>query len=551
MHHRRRLLATLACSCLLILLGCDGSQADGPPAPATDGFVRVKNGKVVGESGAPLWLRGVVFGSWFETSPEPPVEHHDVHDYERVSAMGMNTVRLFLDSQHFEGESPGTFKELGFGWLDQNVEWARAHHVYLIPALLQAPGGTGDCATDPFWETPEYQDRFVALWRAIAERYALEPVIAGYALLDNPWPTESLEQWQTLAERTTAAIREVDENHMLLVPRAHAIACTTDKPAAETFFTVADPNVLYEFDRQQPWDYVAQLLEGWGINEYGPYPNLATEWLHGSWDGRPGKGELRLKPDETDWTKKEFYYTITDEKFQFAVPALQADLNPTGTAYFDDIVIEEFDENASSLGIVMELDLEEDALDWFLWEGDADGNTIEGPGVVGLSDDHHLGKKSVTITGTSTHANLNESNKNRFPVTLGHTYKVTSWIKGENTSPDSAVMTRLDFWGHKNSTGGFDRAALALLFDDFVGWGHAQGVPMNVFSVSAGRPCFENRGGIAYMGDMLDIMIEKDLHFTYFAYHEPDWGIYSNATGLPDPATVNQPLVDLFIEKLR
>jgi len=548
MLHRPRLLTALCCTCLVALVGCGGEQSEGAP-PAASGFVHVENEKVLSGAGTPLFLRGVVFGDWFRASPDPPVELNDERDYGRVRAMGMNTVRLLIPYQLLEDDdAPGDYREAGFSWIDQQIGSARAHGVYIILALTTMPGGsTEDCGNDPFWERPEYLDRYVGLWRAIAERYARETVIAGYALNDNPNPSQTLEQWGALAEFTKTSIREVDTEHMLLVGRGHSIACVFDKPAVESFFTVDDPNVLYEFDRMQPWDYVAQEIEQFGKPEYGPYPDLGTDWLHTTSDGRPGSSELRLKPEETAWIKKHFYYMVTDEKFEYAVVALQSDNNP-GTVYFDDIVVNEYDGDGKLIGTVLDLDLESTD-GWYFWEGEADGNAVDGPGVVGESADAHRGNASITISGTTTLANLALSDLH-LNVTLGHTFEMTSWIKGEKSDPAGISMARIDFWGSKQGGAGFDRARLEGLFDDFVGWGHAQGVPLSAQAFGAGRPAF-NRGGIAYVRDMLDVMIERDLHFTYYSYHQADFGIYGNTTGLPSSDDVNQPLVELLTEKLR
>jgi endoglucanase len=123
-------------------------------------------------------------------------------------------------------------------------------------------------------------------------------------------------------------------------------------------------------------------------------------------------------------------------------------------------------------------------------------------------------------------------------------------MKGDDSAPEGATMIRLDFWGAGTSEEGFTKATLEDLFTDFVTWGNARGVPLAVSEFGVGRPAF-SRGGLQWVNDMIDIMIENDLHFTYHSYHDDEWGIYSNTEGLPDAETLNQPLVDLFTEKLR
>jgi endoglucanase len=65
------------------------------------------------------------------------------------------------------------------------------------------------------------------------------------------------------------------------------------------------------------------------------------------------------------------------------------------------------------------------------------------------------------------------------------------------------------------------------------------------------RECFQNdKGGLTWVSDMLDLLDEHGVPFTYHAYHEDAFGIYRGSGKLPDPANANQPLIDLFTTKL-
>ena len=56
----------------------------------------------------------------------------------------------------------------------------------------------------------------MALWKAIAERYADHPEVAGYDLLNEPRPSSG-EALVDLYRRIAAAIREVDPRHLVIV----------------------------------------------------------------------------------------------------------------------------------------------------------------------------------------------------------------------------------------------------------------------------------------------------------------------------------------------
>jgi len=133
-----------------------------------------------------------------------------------------------------------TWLTTGFEMTDRLLAWCKANRMYLILDLHAAPGGQGKDANisdyDPtkpsLWESEENQRKTVALWRQLAQRYANEPWIGGYDLLNEPnWTFEgktgdkaengvrdvSNRQIWDLYQAITRAIREVDRNHVIIV----------------------------------------------------------------------------------------------------------------------------------------------------------------------------------------------------------------------------------------------------------------------------------------------------------------------------------------------
>jgi endoglucanase len=531
-------------------LGCTGERADS--APVRPAFVHVAGDDLVDASGKSLTLEGI--GLTLDD---------DEAAYRDAAAMGMNHVRLWFNAASFGDEAaPGEYLLEALDLLDRRIELARQHQLYVVLALNVPLGGTAlDCGNDAFWDSAEYQERLLELWRMLATRYAEEPIIAGYAVLDPPNPNHSLAQWRELAERAAQTIRAVDPVHTLFLGRALSIACAFDRPATESFIRIDDANVVYEFDRFQPWSYVAQLLEvagdpdGGRLPEFGSYPDASrvtidqqkAKWLWGSDDSRPPASVLKLKPEETEWTQKIFSYTVTDPEFAYAVPVLQADYT-AGKAYFDDILVEEVSQAGTR--VILDIDLESNE-GWYFWEGDVEGRPLVGTGVTSVEPTAHRGVASIAISGTTNPANLAGLDWARFLVGLGKSYRVTSWVKGEDIEDDTVARVRLDFWGYSEPLHGFNRQSLEELFTDFVAWGRAARVPMSVSSFGIGRPSFEDgRGGVDWVSDMIDIMRERKLGFAYWAYRERDFGIYSVSPSTPEELTVNQPLVELLTDKL-
>ncbi len=165
-------------------------------------------------------------------------------DIDAMARWGFNSVRLpmhyALYTLPVEQEPvPGqqTWLEEGFRRTDDLLAWAKANDLYLVLDLHAAPGGQGNdlniADRDPdapsLWDDPRQQDKMVALWKRLAERYKDEPYIAAYDLINEPnWgfadpadrngcKEEGNGPLRELLVRTTAAIREVDKRHMIVI----------------------------------------------------------------------------------------------------------------------------------------------------------------------------------------------------------------------------------------------------------------------------------------------------------------------------------------------
>lgn len=257
-----------------ILLATPGLSLPAPAA-AKD-FLRAEGPHIVDESGKPVILRGMGLGGWMlqegymldieGTGTQRSIhariadligpeqadafyqawrDNHTTHaDIDAMARWGFNSVRLPMhyalytlpvEQEPVLGEQ--TWLEEGFRRTDQLLAWAKANDLYLILDLHAAPGGQGNdiniADRDPdapsLWDDPRQQDKMVALWKRLAERYKDEPYIAAYDLINEPnWgfadpadrngcKEEGNGPLRELLVRTTAAIREVDKRHMIVI----------------------------------------------------------------------------------------------------------------------------------------------------------------------------------------------------------------------------------------------------------------------------------------------------------------------------------------------
>jgi endoglucanase len=165
-------------------------------------------------------------------------------DVDSMATWGFNSIRLPMhyqlytlpvDQEPVAGQN--TWIEKGFALTDSLLKWCKANHMYLILDLHAAPGGQGndlaisdrDPAKLSLWESKANQQKMIALWKKLAQRYANESAIGGYDIINEPnWGFEKVddkrgteetknEPLRQLMVDVTKAIREVDHNHIVII----------------------------------------------------------------------------------------------------------------------------------------------------------------------------------------------------------------------------------------------------------------------------------------------------------------------------------------------
>lgn len=229
-----------------------------PPLLHSEGFLRVSGKDIVDGSGRPFLLRGMGLGGWllpegymfqmssFANAPWEikkkvidvvGAEKADTFwtafrknfvrrvDMERLSQLGFNSVRMAMHWE-FYMNADGSFRQEGFTITDSLLVWCAEHHVYLILDLHAAPGGQSannisdyNSAYPSLWQSETNKQMTVNLWKKLAERYAKEPWIGGYDILNEPaWDLPpSNKPLRDLSVAITTAIRTVDTTHIVFV----------------------------------------------------------------------------------------------------------------------------------------------------------------------------------------------------------------------------------------------------------------------------------------------------------------------------------------------
>ncbi|WP_225318837.1 cellulase family glycosylhydrolase [Cellvibrio sp. KY-GH-1] len=170
--------------------------------------------------------------------------HTTKADIDAMAQWGFNSVRLPMhfnlytlpiEQEPVVGQN--TWLDQGFVMTDQLIAWAKANNMYVILDLHAAPGGQGnDFAISDrnpnlpsLWQSEANQQKMIALWRKLAQRYANEPTVGAYDIINEPnWGFENAADkngcketknapLKKLLQDVTQAIREVDNKHIVII----------------------------------------------------------------------------------------------------------------------------------------------------------------------------------------------------------------------------------------------------------------------------------------------------------------------------------------------
>ncbi|MBS1933573.1 MAG: cellulase family glycosylhydrolase [Bacteroidetes bacterium] len=240
-------------------------------------FLKADGKKIVNEKGENILLRGIGLGGWMlqegymlrlnndgqqhkirerieallskqqtDEFYETWLSNHTTKaDIDFLKSCGFNSVRLPMHYNLFTLPSDkepvagnNTWLTKGFALTDSLISWCKANDMYVILDLHAAPGGQGndlnisdrDPSKPSLWQNEDDQKKTIALWHQLATRYANEPTVAAYDILNEPnWGFEdSVNDKNGLGEKTNAplkklliaitnTIREADKKHIIVI----------------------------------------------------------------------------------------------------------------------------------------------------------------------------------------------------------------------------------------------------------------------------------------------------------------------------------------------
>ena len=197
---------------------------------------------------------GVNLGGWISQYPAYDYGYFDTFigrdDIRRIAGWGMDHVRLPVDYPVLEQDSqPGAYLEHGFAYIEQCLDWCGENQLRTILDLHKAPGFSFDTLDrNTLFGSPVLQERYLAMWEAIARRFLgrLDDMLA-FELLNEIVLPESAP-WNALARRVVERIRSVDAQRLIIIGGNRYNA--PDELRNLDLFD--DANILYTFHFYSP-----------------------------------------------------------------------------------------------------------------------------------------------------------------------------------------------------------------------------------------------------------------------------------------------------------
>lgn len=220
-----------------------------------EAFVQASGTSIVDADGNPALMRGMGLGGWLvpegymlhTISQSPTTIKNDIidvvgeagaeqfyaayhenyvtrEDIHELAEWGFDHVRMPF---HYNMFSPyrGVWSEWGFEVTDSLIAWCSEVGMHVVLDMHCAPGGqnggpiSDSDGTARLWLADSNKAHTIEIWEAIAQRYADEPWVGGYDLLNEPVLPEGVtgHDLRSLYVSIRNVIRAVDNNHILFI----------------------------------------------------------------------------------------------------------------------------------------------------------------------------------------------------------------------------------------------------------------------------------------------------------------------------------------------
>ena len=259
--------------CLLLLASCaPAPAADQKPTPAHEVNVRLG--------------RGINFGNALEAPREGEWGFRIEEAYfDEIKKAGFDTIRLPVKwSSRAQTKAPYTIDPKFFERVDWCLENALKRDLNLVLNIHHY---------DEFYDDPDaHEERFLALWRQIAPRYADGSDKLVFELLNEPRDPMTPERWNAVLPKALAIVRESNPDRAVIVGPGN----WNNLEALPKLDLPRDDRLIVTFHYYSPFHFTHQGAE---------WSEGSDKWLGMKWGTAEDQAKVRADLDKAAaWAKQ-------------------------------------------------------------------------------------------------------------------------------------------------------------------------------------------------------------------------------------------------------
>lgn len=231
--------------------------------------------------------RGINLGNMLESPTEGEWGATVQETYfDVIRQAGFDAVRIPIKwSGHAEANAPYSIDPGFFDRVDEITDWGLQRGLVIVLDMHHYD----ELAVNP----RDHQERFLALWRQIAEHYKDYPPTVFFELLNEPNSAMSASLWNDFVAKGLAVIRESNPERMVLIG---GVSWNNYGQLQNLRLPDGEARVIGVFHYYEPFHFTHQGAE---------WVDGAADWLGTTWEGTDAQvAEVRANFDyATAWSK--------------------------------------------------------------------------------------------------------------------------------------------------------------------------------------------------------------------------------------------------------
>lgn len=258
--------------------------------PSKD-FIKSKDTKFYDSNDKEYHIKSIGLGNGVWTSKDNGWQSYDHNEdtYKEIHDLGFNAVRYYFRYSWFE-EKGSNGEPAIFERFDRDIAWAKKYGIKIYFNMHYAPTNDFGFHGYSLWKlndnktNTENRAKVVAMWEALAKRYANEDTVLGWGLMNEPIPyyqenktvKEMIQPWINTAKMFKDAIRKYDTNHIIFAELSPSVnkdgkytgdidgVSVMNECMNQLKYQVFgnDNNYCFEFHCYTPWNFSSYGIDG-------------------------------------------------------------------------------------------------------------------------------------------------------------------------------------------------------------------------------------------------------------------------------------------------